>query len=125
MTTQDDDTEEERFSESERPSESESKSSSNSDMDEEDADEESLQPSPPTSQELEETLANDPARAEPSTWQAGYGAPEEVKPADDASIEDMEVTVSEAALTAGGLMSAHSQDTMEVHIPKEEVWSLD
>ena len=124
MMTQEDYTGEERFSESERSSESESGSSSKDDADDEGTDKESLQLSLPTSQESEVPSANDPTGAEPSTGEAKHGAPEEMKLANDTCMEDMEVALSEVAFTVGDLMPAYSQDTVEVHTPKEEVQNL-
>ena len=82
---------------------SERESSRNGNVDDEDADEESLQMSPPTSQESEEPLVGELTRVEPLAGEAEQRAPKEAKPANDTGSEDMEVTPSKTVLTAGNL----------------------
>ena len=108
----------------EEESSSESKSSSNGEVDVEDAGEELLQTSPPTLQELEEPPASVLTGAEPTTRETKYGVSEEVKLAGDMGTEDMEVTLSEVASTAGNLRPTSSQDAVIIHAPKVEVRSL-
>ena len=115
--TQEDDMEEEGSSESE--------SSSDGDADDEDAGEELKQTSLQTSQKSEEPPASELTGVESSTGEAGLGATEEVKPVDDAGMEDIEFSLSKATSTTGDLTPTLSQDTVEVHTPEEEVWSLD
>ena len=96
----------------ERKSSFESENSSEGDTDEEDAGEESLQTSPPTSQELEELPVSVLTGAEPATGKTGYGAWEELKPAGDMGTEDMEVAISKVASTIGDLTPTSSQDAV-------------
>ena len=63
-------------------------------------------------------------RPGPTTGETKYGVLEEVKPAGDMGTEDMEVTLSEAALTAGNLTPMSSQDAVIIYAPGHEVKSL-
>ena len=76
-------------------SSSESKSSSEGDVDDEDAGEESLQTSPPTSQESEEPLESILAGAEPAMGETKNTAWKELKTAGDTDTEHMEVATEE------------------------------
>ena len=81
--------------------------------------------SPVTSQESEEPSVSVLAGAEPTTRETGYGAAEELNPAGDMGIEDVEVAISKVASTMGDLTPMSSQDAVIINASEDEMRSLE